>query len=39
MACAARGAEMDAAMTERILLLGRSHGGEADLTPPRALLA
>ena len=28
---AARGAEMDAAMTERILLLGRSHGGVTRL--------
>ncbi len=31
---AARGAEMDAAMTERILLLGRSHGEVARLVGP-----
>jgi len=31
---AARGAEMDAAMTERILLLGRSHGQVAMLVAP-----
>jgi hypothetical protein len=31
---AARGAEMDAAMTERILLLGRSHGQVAQLVAP-----
>ncbi len=31
---AARGAEMDAAMTERILLLGRSHGQVARLVAP-----
>jgi len=33
---AARGAEMDAAMTERILLLGRSHGQAAMLVAPTA---
>jgi hypothetical protein len=33
---AARGAEMDAAMTERILLLGRSHGQVALLVAPIA---
>lgn len=31
---AARGAEMDAAMTERILLLGRSHGQVTQLVAP-----
>ena len=31
---AARGAEMDAAMTERILLLGRSHGQVTRLVAP-----
>lgn len=36
---AARGAELDAAMTERILLLGRSHGQVVRLVAPRSGVA